>query len=72
MWDFKTLQLVHRLSIHKERVQSIAFSPNDQYLASLGGREDNGVLLWDLASGQAGVHQLRGVVAACHTHYHHQ
>ena len=55
IWDFKTREVLHRLIVHKEKVQALAFSPNDQFLASLGGREDNIVLVWDVASGKAGL-----------------
>ena len=54
IWDFKTREVLHRLSVHKEKVQALAFSPNDKFLASLGGREDNIVLVWDVATGKAG------------------
>ena len=53
IWDFKTREIIHRCSLHKERVQSIAFSPTDKFLVSLGGQDDNSVLVWDVSTGQA-------------------
>lgn len=53
IWDFNTQKLLHRLSIHKEKVQGLTFSPNDKFLASLGGHEDNSSLVWDVQTGQA-------------------
>ncbi|KAJ3331476.1 Cilia- and flagella-associated protein 52 [Blyttiomyces sp. JEL0837] len=53
IWDFKKRQLVRRLTLHKVKVQALAFSPNDKYLASLGAEDDNSVIVWDLEKGAA-------------------
>ncbi|KAI8588611.1 WD40-repeat-containing domain protein [Geranomyces variabilis] len=53
IWDFKKRTAVHRFSLHKVKVQSVAFSPNSLYLASLGGEDDNSIIVWDLAKGAA-------------------
>lgn len=34
-------------------MQDLAFSPNEKYLATLGGRDDNKLVLWDVESGAA-------------------
>lgn len=39
--------------MHKVKVQALAFSPSDRYLASLGGEDDNSVIVWDLERGVA-------------------
>ena len=47
------------MSLHKVKVQALAFSPDDatigqpRFLASLGGQDDNSLVLWDVATGQA-------------------
>ena len=41
VWAFEERALYARFSLHKVRVQALAFSPNDKYLASLGGQDDN-------------------------------
>lgn len=53
IWDLEKRQLVHRMGLHKVKVQALAFSPDEQYLASLGGQDDNSLVLWDVATGAA-------------------
>ncbi len=53
IWDLETYEIVHRLVLHKGKVQALAFSHNEKYLATLGGRDDNKLVLWDVESGQA-------------------
>ncbi|KAJ3057178.1 Cilia- and flagella-associated protein 52 [Rhizophlyctis rosea] len=53
IWDFQTRKLLRRLTLHKVKVQALAFSSNDKYLASLGGQDDNSIIVWDLGQGAA-------------------
>jgi WD40 repeat protein len=53
IWDMETRKLLHRMSLHKVKVQALAFSHDDQYLASIGGQDDNSLVVWDVASGAA-------------------
>ncbi|KAJ3312304.1 Cilia- and flagella-associated protein 52 [Boothiomyces sp. JEL0838] len=48
LWDFEKRALLKRLSLHKVKVQALAFSPSGKYLASLGGEDDNAVIVWDM------------------------
>lgn len=41
IWDFYNKQLLQTIKLHKVLVQSLHFSSNEQYLASLGGQDDN-------------------------------
>lgn len=46
--------MMHRLKLHKVLIQSLTFSHNEQYLASLGGPDDkNTMIVWDVVLGKA-------------------
>ena len=54
LWDFAGKQIEQKLRPeHKVKVQALAFSCNDIYLASLGGMDDNFIVLWDMKQGRA-------------------
>lgn len=52
VFDFETRKLVHRMLLHKVKVQALAFSADEQYLASVGGQDDNTLVVWDLETGR--------------------
>ena len=52
--------ILARLSQHKVKVQDLSFSPNGKYIVTLGGQDDNQLLLWSVASGRC----LCGTLAA--------
>ena len=46
--------MMHRLKMHKVLIQSLTFSYNELYLASLGGQDDkNTMIIWDIESGRS-------------------
>jgi len=45
--------LLHRLTLHKVMVKAVAFSAHDSFLATLGGQDDNNLVVWNVASGDA-------------------
>ena len=46
--------MIHRLKLHKVLIQSLSFSYNELYLASLGGIDDKNMLIvWDIKAGKA-------------------
>lgn len=53
VWDLTTMDIKYELQLHKGEVQSMQFSHNDKYLATLGGPDDNKLVLWELSTGQA-------------------
>jgi WD40 repeat protein len=53
IWSFADRVEVHRLSLHKVSVQSLCFSPTERYLATLGGQDDNSLVVWDVVRGAA-------------------
>lgn len=44
IWDLETRELVHRMGLHKVKIQALDFSCDDKYLASLGGPDDNNLV----------------------------
>ncbi|XP_059937268.1 cilia- and flagella-associated protein 52 isoform X2 [Mesoplodon densirostris] len=50
LWHFKKRELIARLSLHKGKIEALAFSPNDLYLVSLGGPDDGSgtIRVWEL------------------------
>ena len=53
IWDFDKKELLHRLKLHKVLIQSLSFSFNELYLASLGGQDDKRIVVWEVSSGKA-------------------
>ena len=45
--------VIHRMVQHLGTVQDLAFSYDSRYLASLGGRDDNALVIWDTETGTA-------------------
>jgi cilia- and flagella-associated protein 52 len=48
IWDLTTQSQLSKLSLHKVQIASLSFSLDDKYLVSLGGQDDNNVILWDM------------------------
>ena len=53
LWDLEKLSILHRFSIHKFKIQSLSFSSDEKHLVSLGGSEDNYLVVWDTETGRA-------------------
>ncbi|XP_046854980.1 cilia- and flagella-associated protein 52-like [Xenia sp. Carnegie-2017] len=53
VWDYGKCAKYCLLTLHKVKVEALAFSPNDKYLVSLGGQDDNSVVIWNLEKKQA-------------------
>lgn len=45
--------LIHKLVQHKCAIQSLSFSCDSAYLASLGGIDDNNLMVWETETGKA-------------------
>jgi|GEM_PF-183355 len=50
LWDVRTGAEVRALTGHKYNVMSVVFSPDNKFLASAGGLENN-IKIWDVATG---------------------
>ncbi|KFW11228.1 WD repeat-containing protein 16, partial [Eurypyga helias] len=53
LWDFQKKELLARLTLHKGKVEGLAFSPNSLYLVSLGGQDDSSVVVWHVGRREA-------------------
>merc|ERR1719230_2087312 len=60
LWDLSGLasgsappQLIYRLRLHKVKVEALAFNCTGTYLASIGGEDDNNLVIWNVATGAA-------------------
>eukprot|EP00794_Sanderia_malayensis_P009374 gene9374-10361_t len=53
VWDFEKKCLYQKFTLHKVKVQALAFSPNDKFLVTLGGEDDGSVVVWDLTHKEA-------------------
>lgn len=45
--------LLYRLKQHLGKVQDVAFSYNDEYLSSIGGQDDNALVIWNVETGES-------------------
>jgi WD40 repeat protein len=52
LWDFQSRKMIHRMTLHKVKVQCLSFSYDEKYLVSVGGQDDNNVTVWDLSAGK--------------------
>eukprot|EP00758_Cryptobia_borreli_P002756 Tbor_TRINITY_DN3261_c0_g1::TRINITY_DN3261_c0_g1_i1::g.23739::m.23739 len=52
VFDFEARRMIHRMVLHKVNVQALAFSGDESFLASVGGKDDNTVVVWDLVTGR--------------------
>lgn len=52
IWNLETYEIHHKLKLHKGKIQDLAFSPNEEFLVTLGGRDDNKIAVWNVATGQ--------------------
>ncbi|XP_027361141.1 WD40 repeat-containing protein HOS15-like isoform X3 [Abrus precatorius] len=50
LWDVELGKLIYSLNGHRDRVYSVAFSPNGEYLAS--GSPDKSIHIWSLKEGK--------------------
>lgn len=57
-------EVLHRLLLHKVAIQALSFSSDGEFLASLGGQDDNSLAVWETASGRAVCGTLAGSHAA--------
>jgi WD40 repeat protein len=53
VWDLSTFEIIWRCKLHKVKVEQLAFSPGERFLATLGGEDDRNIVLWDLSTGTA-------------------
>lgn len=53
IWDLETYEMVHTLALHVGKIQDLSFSPDEKFLCTLGGVDDNKLVVWDVETGEA-------------------
>lgn len=53
VWDFNERQIYCKLTLHRNMVEALVFSPNDKYLVSLGGQDDGSIVVWNISKKEA-------------------
>ncbi|KAM4594295.1 cilia- and flagella-associated protein 52 [Fundulus diaphanus] len=53
IWNYAERTIHAQLVLHKAKVEAVAFSPNDKYLVSLGGKDDGSIIVWNIETKQA-------------------
>lgn len=48
IWSWETKKEISRHELHKVRVEALCFTSNEQYLVSLGGKDDGMIVVWNL------------------------
>ncbi|CAD7082906.1 unnamed protein product, partial [Hermetia illucens] len=48
LWDWCKNEEITRHELHKERVQAVCFTSQDQFLVSLGGEDDGTLIIYDI------------------------
>ncbi|KAJ8985900.1 hypothetical protein NQ317_010657 [Molorchus minor] len=63
VWDFEKRALLSTYEQHKVRVEAVTFSKDDQYVITLGGRDCESVIIWDINKAQVicGTQVPRGI-----------
>lgn len=53
IWNWETKKETGRHQLHKVRVESLTFTPNENFLISLGGRDCGQMLVWNITDNVA-------------------
>jgi len=53
VWNLAERKVIHKLDLYKTKIQAISFSPSNRYIATLGGEDDNKLVIWNAESGDA-------------------
>ncbi|CAK9207947.1 unnamed protein product [Sphagnum troendelagicum] len=53
VWDYAGRKLLHKLILHKVKIQGLDFSYDDELLASCGGQDDCKLVIWRTKTGEA-------------------
>jgi WD40 repeat protein len=59
--------IIHDLRQHLTKVQDVSFSSNAQFLCTVGGQDDNSIVIWNVETGEAlcGAHAASDSVLCC-------
>ena len=51
VWDLERRERLHTFALHKTETAALAFSEDEQFLASIGGADDSRIIVWDVLNG---------------------
>lgn len=70
LWDWDSGSILHRMTLHKVKVEALAFSDNEQLLVSIGGQDDNNITIWDVDTGKAICGGVSSNLGTCISFFH--
>lgn len=65
VWDYDAGEVIWTFEEHDREVAAVAFSHDEKVLATLGGKEDGKLILWDMSNGMIIAQSLRLSPGTC-------
>ena len=59
VWDYAGRKILHKLILHKVKIQGLDFSYDDELLSSVGGTDDCKLVIWRTKTGDQFIHSFQ-------------